>query len=126
MKIRPSSNKYSVGELLKHIAIICKADFYISNGLTEEDMDSLYSSLALNNLSDIKEELFNNFLYLEEEYLNFEDEKLNEKTTSYWGVTYSRYEWLLEVVAHIYHHRGQLHSMLVHCVGKDPNVQLFE
>lgn len=45
---------------------------------------------------------------------------------SYWEVTYSRYEWLLEIVAHIYHHRGQLHAILVHSYGLDLKGSLFE
>ncbi|MDX8367074.1 hypothetical protein SLH52_17980 [Cytobacillus sp. IB215665] len=48
------------------------------------------------------------------------------RTTSYWGVTYTRFDWLLEIVAHLYHHRGQLHATLVHYYKQDPNILLFE
>ena len=58
--------------------------------------------------------------------MEFNEEELHQEMTSYWGTTYSRYEWLLEIIAHLYHHRGQLHSILVHCYGMDLNVQLFE
>ncbi|MEH7803874.1 DinB family protein, partial [Bacillus pumilus] len=28
--------------------------------------------------------------------------------------------------AHVYHHRGQLHAMLVHCYNKDLKILMFE
>ncbi|WP_193767096.1 hypothetical protein [Lysinibacillus parviboronicapiens] len=34
--------------------------------------------------------------------MNFTEVELQEEVTSFWGVTYSRYEWLLEIAAHIY------------------------
>ncbi|WP_234007866.1 hypothetical protein [Lysinibacillus sp. FJAT-14745] len=58
--------------------------------------------------------------------MNYTEVDLQDKLTSHWGVTYSRYEWLLEILAHVYHHRGQLHAMLVHCCGIDQKVPLFE
>ncbi|MBD8842007.1 MULTISPECIES: hypothetical protein [Paenibacillus] len=54
-----------------------------------------------------------------------EDELLREKTV-FWGGVHSRFEWLLDTQAHFYHHRGQLHAMLVHVLKREPNVQLFE
>lgn len=47
--------------------------------------------------------------------MEFYEEELHMEMTSYWGTTYSWYEWLIEITTHLYHHRGQLHSMLVHC-----------
>lgn len=43
--------------LLKHIAVICRADFYISGGATQEEMDAYYEAVSLNNLKDIQAEL---------------------------------------------------------------------
>ncbi|EMR07734.1 hypothetical protein C772_00062 [Bhargavaea cecembensis DSE10] len=37
----------------------------------------------------------------------------------------TRFGWLIQIVTHMAHHRGQLHSMLVR-MGKDPGIQLFE
>ncbi|MCW3793274.1 hypothetical protein OM416_16910 [Paenibacillus sp. LS1] len=54
-----------------------------------------------------------------------EDELLGE-TTAFWGGVHSRFEWLLDTQAQFYHHRGQLHAMLVHVLKREPNVQLFE
>ena len=74
----------------------------------------------------MKEALLSNFALLENRYLDYTEEELMQTTTSYWGVSYTRFEWLVEISSHLYHHRGQLHAMLIHCVGKDPNVALFE
>lgn len=124
--VKPTEGKHSVGELLKHIAVICRADFHISGGATQEEMSAYYAGVSLNNLKDIQAEILSNYSYLERAFREMTEEELHQKMTSYWGVAYSRYEWLLEIVAHMYHHRGQLHAVLVHCNGKDPGVLLFE
>ncbi|WP_340015091.1 hypothetical protein [Paenibacillus sp. FSL K6-1318] len=54
-----------------------------------------------------------------------EDELLRE-TTAFLGGVHSRFEWLLDTQAHFYHHRCQLHAMLVHVLKREPNVKLFE
>lgn len=123
---RPTPSKHSIGELLEHIAIICEADSLISGGATQDEMNKFYSSISYKKPNEMKDALQKNYQSLEEKYLNYTEVELQEKITSYWGVTYSRYDWLLEIVAHLYHHRGQLHSMLVHCYGIDQRVPLFE
>jgi uncharacterized damage-inducible protein DinB len=123
---RPTNHKHSIGELLEHIATICKADHLISTGATQEEMSHFYSTISLQSLTEIKEALLKNYLYLKSKYMEYTENELHQKITSYWGVTYSRYEWLLEIIVHIYHHRGQLHAILVHCYDKDPKIRLFE
>ncbi|MGQ4667830.1 hypothetical protein ACUIJN_18725 [Metabacillus halosaccharovorans] len=58
--------------------------------------------------------------------MNYTEAELQQRITSFWGVTYTRYEWLLEILATLYHHRGQLHAVLVHYYGKDPRIPMFE
>lgn len=123
---RPTANKHSIGELLEHITLMCKADSLISDGASQEEMTTFYSSISYENLNDLQVGLHTNYQLLEEKFLKFTEYELQKKTTSFWGVTYTRFEWLLEIVAHIYHHRGQLHAMLVHYCEKDPKVPLFE
>ncbi|MXQ49988.1 DinB family protein [Salinicoccus hispanicus] len=123
---RPTEGKFSIGEMLEHIALICEADWRISNSATYQEMEEFYRSFSLTSLAAIKEELLHNYDSLEKNYLNLSEEQLLEKTSAYWGVTYTRYEWLLEILTHIFHHRGQLHAMLVHYYAKDPNLMLFE
>lgn len=125
LQVQPISTKRSIGELLKHISVICKADYLILNNAPREEMDKFYNSIMLYTLLVIEQQLFENFRFLKNNISKYKEEELLEQTTSYWGVTYTRYEWLLEIVIHISHHRGQLHTMLSHC-GKDLKVQLFE
>ncbi|WP_028594313.1 DinB family protein [Paenibacillus assamensis] len=123
---RPTPDKHSIGELLEHIAVICAADWRISQGATLAEMEDFYSSVSYPTLDSIKAGILDNFAALKHNYMNLTDEQLLTETTSYWGNTCTRYEWLLEIIAHLYHHRGQLHAMLVHCYNKDPKVMLFE
>lgn len=124
--IQPTENKFSIGQLVAHISLICKADLLISDEASEEQMSTFYSSNHLQTLPEMKDALLANFALLEKRYFEYTEEELMQTTTSYWGVSYTRFEWLLEISSHLYHHRGQLHAMLVHCVGKDPEVALFE
>lgn len=123
---RPTPNKYSVGELLEHLATICEADWKISNEATQEEMEKYYATVSYKTLPEIEQGLLQNYESLLSNYRNLSEAELQTKTTSYWGVSYTRYEWLLEIVAHMYHHRGQLHAMMVHVLGKDPQIMLFE
>ncbi|PAE13967.1 damage-inducible protein DinB [Niallia circulans] len=123
---KPASHKRSIGELLEHIAVICKADLMISNGATQKEMNQYYSSVALLSIQDVKSAIVENYKTLKDIYMNLTEIELQERTTAYWGAIYTRYEWLLEIVAHIYHHRAQLHTLLVYCYGKNLNISLFE
>ncbi len=123
---RPTADKHSIGELLEHLAVICEADRRIAREATQAEMEEFYTGVSYKTLTAIKAGLLTNFKALKNEYLTLSEEELKQETTSYWGVTYTRYEWLLEILAHLYHHRGQLHAMLVHCYHQDPNILLFE
>ena len=123
---RPTPNKHSIGELLEHIAVLCEADLHIANETTEGAMSQFYATVSYQTLKELKNGLQHHFQVLTQHYLTLSDSELLTPTTSYWGVTYTKYEWLLEILGHIYHHRGQLHAMLVHCYNKDPKIPLFE
>lgn len=123
---RPTANKQSIGELLEHIAVICEADWHISNGATKEEMENYYSKVSYKTLEALKEVLLTNFKSLENNVRLLSEEELKRETISYWGLTYTKFEWLLEILVHMYHHRGQLHAMLVHCYQKDPKILMFE
>ena len=126
LSFRPTDGKYSVGELLEHIATIPAADGHIANEASEEDMRTFYETISLQTKTDILEKLFEHFSQLKAQFENYTEDHLFTETTSWWGVTYTRFGWLLEIVAHMYHHRGQLHAMLVHVYKKDPEIMLFE
>ncbi|MFC7062866.1 DinB family protein [Halobacillus seohaensis] len=126
LKYRPTSDKFSVGEILEHLATIPAADGKVAAGATEEEMQSFYDSVSLTTVHDISTTLFEHFAQLKFQYEHYSEDHLFTEITSWWNVTYSRYEWLLEIVAHMYHHRGQLHAMLVHTYNRDPEIMLFE
>ncbi|MCA1012442.1 DinB family protein [Halobacillus halophilus] len=126
LALRPTEEKYSIGELLEHLSIIPAADGKIAESASEEEMNALYQSYSLQSKEEILERLFDHFSQLKTQYENYTEEDLHTETVSWWGVTYTRYEWLLQIVAHMYHHRGQLHAMLVHSYRKDPEILLFE
>lgn len=123
---QPTADKLSIGQLFAHIALICKADLLIANEASEEEMSNFYASNHFTAIGDMKDALLSNFSLLKTLYMNYTEDELMQKTTSYWGVSYTRFEWLLEISSHLYHHRGQLHAMLVHCLGKNPQIRLFE
>ncbi|MGG3529279.1 DinB family protein [Bacillus pseudomycoides] len=123
---RPTPNKHSIGELLEHMAVICEADWRISKEATQEEMENFYSGVSYKTLDSIKDGFLTNFELLKNKYMNLSEAELLSQATSYWGLTYTRYEWLLEILAHVYHHRGQLHAMLVHFYDKDPKILMFE
>ncbi|WP_411348364.1 DinB family protein [Paenibacillus sp. WLX2291] len=127
LNVKPTQEKMSIGELLVHMSVLCEADFLIGAGASEEEMDIFYadSEPALNS-EDIIHSLTKHYTALKHGIAGLTEEQLLTPTTAYWGGTHSRYEWLLDTQAHFYHHRGQLHAMLVHVLQRDPKVQLFE
>jgi uncharacterized damage-inducible protein DinB len=127
LKLKPTEGKWSIGELLSHISVLCKADFLIGAGASEEEMDHFYEeSEPEMNRKAIVNALTNNYAYLKNGIANLKEEELLQETTSFFGVVHSRFEWLLDTKAHLFHHRGQLHAMIVHILKREPNVQLFE
>lgn len=123
---RPTPDKFSIGELLEHTVLLLEADWHISNQATKLEMEKFYSTASYPDLPAMKKGLLENYEALKEHYSRLSETELQEETTSHWGVTYTRFEWLLEILVHVYHHRGQLHAMLVHCEGKDPKILMFE
>ncbi|WP_108670082.1 DinB family protein [Peribacillus acanthi] len=127
LNIRPTEGKWSIGELLSHISVLCKADFLIGAGASEEEMDHFYEEAEPEaNRKAITDSLIYNYSYLKKGIGSLKEEELLQETTSFFGVVHSRYEWLLDTQAHLFHHRGQLHSLIVHILKLEPNVQLFE
>ncbi|MEO4052539.1 DinB family protein [Solibacillus sp. CAU 1738] len=124
---RPTPSKFSVGELLLHIVTIPKADLLIANNISEEQLSKFYEKQTyILTKQQLKYALLANYNELRAAYENYSEIELLELIPAYWGVTYTRYEWLIEIVAHLYHHRGQLHAMLTHCYNMKLEVALFE
>lgn len=127
LAIRPTEGKWSIGELLAHMSVLCKADFLIGAGASEEELDLFYAEAEpAANRKAIQEALMKNYADLKDGIGKLRDEELLAETASFFGVVHSRYEWLLDTQAHLFHHRGQLHAMIIHLLKREPNVPLFE
>ncbi|WP_141546924.1 DinB family protein [Bacillus sp. AFS053548] len=124
LKFRPVEDKKSIGELVQHLCELIGADMEIMRGVSQEMMVNYYTEVECKSLVDMKRLLQKNFHELKEVYFNMKENDLVEKTTSYWGLQYSKFEWLLEILVHFTHHRAQLHMLLVQKKG-DINIALF-
>ncbi len=124
LKFRPVEDKKSIGELVQHLCELIGADMEIMSGVSQEMMVNYYTEVECKSLVDMKRLLQKNFHELKEFYFNMKENDLVEKTTSYWGLQYSKFEWLLEILVHFTHHRAQLHMLLVQKKG-DINIALF-
>jgi uncharacterized damage-inducible protein DinB len=123
--IQPVSTKRSLREVLAHACVLLKADCFIMNEATEAEMTLFYERNNPTTLEEMKVMLQENIEYVSLLFSSYSEAELLESKTSYWGVSYSRYEWLVEIVAHFYHHRGQIYQMIVEHIS-DPGVRLFE
>ncbi|CAG9614264.1 hypothetical protein BACCIP111899_03491 [Bacillus rhizoplanae] len=122
---RPIKNKRSLFEIYTHLSLICYADLLILNEASKEELNKFYSQHTPHTLAEVQQTMKEGFQLLAKTFQAYSIAELEETTHSYWGASYSRFEWLLEIVAHFYHHRGQLHTLLTEHV-KDPLIPLFE
>lgn len=122
---KPAENKRSVRELFVHLALLCKADYFIMEGHSQKYMKEFYLQAQPHTKQEIKECMSDSFHFLSEVSAKFTETELNEQKASYWGTVYSRFEWLLQILSHFYHHRAQIHSFLV-INGCILDVKLFE
>lgn len=125
-ELRPTEGKFSLSELASHLALVCAADLHIANGADEHEMTAFYKSRMPASKGQALTELAHSYDQLYRFYLSLDEEQLQKKHIAYWGVSYSRFEWLLETLVHLTHHRAQLHSLIVHYLNKEPNLALFE
>lgn len=122
---RPMVNKKSIGELVQHLCELIQADLLISSGATRLEMEEFYTSVNYHSIVDLKALLSRGIEQLINTYKLYNEEDLKQKKSSYWGVEYTRFEWLLEILVHFTHHRSQLHTLIVLKKG-DMKVSLFE
>ncbi|RLQ95402.1 DinB family protein [Falsibacillus albus] len=122
----PFQNKFTLGELASHISLILKADLMIANGASQKEMNHFYDNANTRTVRECQVQLTDGQQRLIQFYTGQAEEELFKKTTSYWGTTYTRFEWLLEILVHLTHHREQL-FLYLNLIGKDCSaVSLFE
>ncbi|KAJ3198582.1 hypothetical protein HK101_000097 [Irineochytrium annulatum] len=56
--------------------MICRADVYISEGASKEEMAQFYAENQVHSLREIKQALIDNQMYLYERYRQFNTEEL--------------------------------------------------
>ncbi|PES76641.1 hypothetical protein CN327_10080 [Bacillus cereus] len=125
LKIQPIHSKRSLFEMCAHLSLICHADLLILNGITEKELRTFYLEHTPKTITQMQQMMIKGYELLSKTFLSHSNEELAEIMTAYWGISYSRFEWLLEIVAHSYHHRGQIHILLCEHI-KDPNIPLFQ
>ncbi|WP_459501134.1 DinB family protein [Bacillus sp. C1] len=125
LQCTPIPNKRSLFEICTHLSLICHADLLILNGSTQEQLHTFYLKHTPKTIAHMQQTLLQGYEHLSETFSSYSNDELSETMTAYWGVSYLRFEWLLEIIAHFYHHREQMHILLVEHVG-DPYVSLFE
>ncbi|WP_002148491.1 DinB family protein [Bacillus cereus] len=123
--IKPLESKRSLFEMCTHLSLICHADLLILNGITEKELHTFYIEQTPKTIAQMQQTMIQGYNLLSKTFLSYSNEELAEIMTAYWGISYSRFEWLLEIVAHIYHHRGQIHILLCEHIH-DPKISLFE
>ncbi|CAH0347435.1 DinB family protein [Bacillus sp. CECT 9360] len=122
---KPDEVRRTIREMFVHLATLCKADYYIMSGYSQKEMEEYYLQANPVSKQEIKEYMTDSFTFFSDKALSFTESQLSEKQASYWGTVYTRYEWLLEILSHFYHHRGQIHAFLT-VNGCSLDVKLFE
>ncbi|WP_226605895.1 DinB family protein [Bacillus cereus] len=125
LKIQPIHSKRSLFEMCIHLSLICHADLLILNGIPEKELHTFYIEYTPVTVAHMQQTMIEGYNLLSKTFLSYSQIELAEVMTAYWGISYSRFEWLLEIVAHFYHHRGQIHLLLCEHM-KDPRIPLFE
>ncbi|PET26470.1 DinB family protein [Bacillus cereus] len=125
LKIQPIHSKRSLFEMCAHLSLICHADLLILNGISENELHTFYIEHTPVTVAHMQQTMIEGYNLLSKTFLSYSQIELAKVMTAYWGISYSRFEWLLEIVAHFYHHRGQIHILLCEHM-KDPRIPLFE
>ncbi|MCW9129913.1 DinB family protein [Bacillus paramycoides] len=125
LQITPIQSKRSLFEMCTHLSLICHADSLILNGIKEKELHTFYKEHTPKTITQMQQTLIQGYNLLSKTFLSYSNEELAEVMTAYWGISYSRFEWLLEIIAHFYHHRGQIHILLCEHIH-DPKISLFE
>lgn len=82
---RPTPGKFSVGELLEHLAMLPLADSIISDGASQEEMAAFYSRTSYSTSARIRQAFQDNYESLVQKYGSLTEAQLQEEVSSYWG-----------------------------------------
>ncbi|UHA71954.1 DinB family protein [Paenibacillus sp. 481] len=105
---QPSPATRTIQELLAHLTLLLEADLLLMEGTSATEMERFYKQHTPQSRDHMLLTLRAGYEKCEAAYLQFSEQQLNEETKAYWGASYTRFGWLVEMNAHLYHHRGQL------------------
>lgn len=125
-KIKKNDNIRSIFEICQHITTIPVADYLLSKSASHQEMEAFYKQHQLQKIEDMTSYFSQAMeqLYYQIIHMSFDEQYY--ATTSYWGVTYTKKEWILEILMHLTHHRAQLYFQLKEGGVPVSDIALFE
>ncbi|EIT86436.1 hypothetical protein A374_05721 [Fictibacillus macauensis ZFHKF-1] len=104
--------KRNVHDLLAHLSVIGQADILIMNEASEAEMNHFYATHDPQTRTEIKQQLLLSLQVVTHEARSTPWSLWEVRSRSWWGHTRSKIEWMQQLIAHVYHHQGQLHALL--------------
>jgi len=110
---RPGEGMRSLGELADHFAAQPLVDLAVMQGTPVEVAETIEETLHSGRPSEWVE-IFERGIRATVEYFESmpEDEFETKMTRAHYGTAKTQALWLLEMIGHVYHHRGQLYVYL--------------
>ncbi len=68
--------------------------------LQKKELHTFYKEQTPETIMQIQQTMIQGYDLLSKTFLSYSNEQLAEIKTAYWGISYSRFEWLLEIVTH--------------------------
>jgi len=113
LEFRPGKGMRSLGELADHFAALPLVDLAVLQGSPAEVTETIEETLHSGRPSEWVE-IFERGIRAATEYFESmpEEEYEVRMTRAHYGTAHPQAVWLLDLVSHIYHHRGQLYVYL--------------
>jgi len=113
LDFRPAPGVRSLLELGNHFAAVPLVDLAILQGNPNQVTDTIEETLHGAGPVDWVEIFTRGCRAVAEYFERMDEEEFETKLTRAWyGTAKEQAVWLLEVICHIYHHRGQLYAYL--------------
>jgi uncharacterized damage-inducible protein DinB len=113
LEYRPAEGMRSLSELANHFAAVPLVDLATLQGNPREVTETIEETLHGAGPTEWAE-IFNRGIRAVEEYFEglTEEEFETRPSRAHYGTSHAQSIWLLELVCHTYHHRGQLYVYL--------------
>jgi uncharacterized damage-inducible protein DinB len=113
VEFRPAEGMRSLGELVDHFAAQPLVDLAVLQGSPRPVTETIEETLHSARPGEWAE-IFERGIRAAEEYFgSMSEEDFEGRTTrAHYGTAHPQSVWLLDIISHIYHHRGQLYVYL--------------